>query len=497
MRIILSIIFSLLVLTLAFCAVVAFLSKRKSGKAVAGLVASLIFPVVGNLLIIASPYEALSMTGCYIYFVGMNLVMLALIGFTHFYCHLKWPKFIFITLCVLLAADAIQLLVNIGTHHAFTMTLIENVYGADYWKFNPLLWQNIHRVLDYSILAGVMVVFIVKAIRSPRVYAERYFVILLPMIAVAAWQTFYILSATPVDFSMIGFGVFGILIFLLSIYYRPIRLLDRMLANIASRMPEALFFFDTNHKCIWANDGALKLLNITSDDFDHVPELLMKKFGRRDKYLTDWADTVTIGDGEEMRSYDIEKQTVRDDRKHLVGIYLSIRDNTEDQRIIQKESYNATHDGLTGIYNRAGFDHIMEQMDLNKCFLLLIDLDSFKEANDKYGHKVGDSVLINVANTLKMHFREEDFVCRIGGDEFAVIIPSIDSGIIKSLYGRIAIVNNELLNDEDGLPPITLSAGGAYGKDAENDYELFNNADHALYEVKFKGKRGFALFNKR
>ena len=136
-------------------------------------------------------------------------------------------------------------------------------------------------------------------------------------------------------------------------------------------------------------------------------------------------------------------------------------------------------------------------MDLNKCFLLLIDLDSFKEANDKYGHKVGDSVLINVANTLKMHFREEDFVCRIGGDEFAVIIPSIDSGIIKSLYGRIAIVNNELLNDEDGLPPITLSAGGAYGKDAENDYELFNNADHALYEVKFKGKRGFALFNKR
>ena len=58
-------------------------------------------------------------------------------------------------------------------------------------------------------------------------------------------------------------------------------------------------------------------------------------------------------------------------------------------------------------------------------------------------------------------------------------------------------INDELENKGIRLPAISISAGGAFGKDAENFYELFNNADHALYETKFKGKRGFTLFAKR
>ena len=90
-----------------------------------------------------------------------------------------------------------------------------------------------------------------------------------------------------------------------------------------------------------------------------------------------------------------------------------------------------------------------------------------------------------------------DFVCRIGGDEFAVIIPNADANTPKFVEERIKRINDSLENDREDLPLTTISAGGAFGKDAENSYELFNNADHALYETKFSGKRGFTLFKKR
>ena len=91
---------------------------------------------------------------------------------------------------------------------------------------------------------------------------------------------------------------------------------------------------------------------------------------------------------------------------------------------------------------------------------------------------------------------KEDFVCRIGGDEFAIAITNVDVNIVGEVKEKIKNINDELLKEGD-LPAVSVSAGGAFGKDAENDYELFNNADHALYETKFAGKKGFTLFKKR
>ena len=88
-------------------------------------------------------------------------------------------------------------------------------------------------------------------------------------------------------------------------------------------------------------------------------------------------------------------------------------------------------------------------------------------------------------------------VCRIGGDEFAVIIPNSDSETPKLVKERVKKINSILTSGEDGLPKVSISAGGAFGKDAENGYELTNNADHAMYSTKFNGKCGFTLFKKR
>ena len=497
-RQILGIIFVIGILSLIACAIISVKSKKRYSNSVAILLFGLIVPVLGNLFIITSYVEVFSMVGCYIYFIGMNIAMYTVFNFCFDYCNFpKKYKFIKYIIGGVLVLDTIQLLVNLGTGHAFTLELIPDVYGYQYYRFVPLFGQTIHRVIDYSILGGVLIVFIIRSITSPRVYAERYVVILIAMIAVSAWQTFYIFSRRPVDYSMIGFAVFGLLIFLLSLYYRPLRLLDRMLAAIASRMPESLFFFDTNGRCIWLNDKAIEFLSINKEKLNYLEEVPSKLENKIGKYneKDEESYSSTSGSGENVISYVVERHAVFDNRNKPVGSYLSVRDNSLEEKKLQRETFKAKHDPLTKILNRAGYDLTMEKIDLSSCFLLLIDLDSFKEVNDNYGHNVGDKVLIKAVDTMCKYFKE-DFVCRIGGDEFAIAITNVDVNIVGVVKEKIKKINSELAKKSD-LPPITVSAGGAFGKDAENDYELFNNADHALYETKFSGKNGFSLFKKR
>ena len=498
MRIALSVVFAVLIVILGLCAFLAIRSKKPIGKSVFFLLLALIPPVAGNLLIIASPIQWISETGCYIYFLGMDAVMLALIIFTFDYCNITWhARTVKTILYVILVLDALQLLVNIFTHHAFTLELIQ-AYNADYYRFIPLWGQTIHRVVDYAILGGVVAAFVVNTIITPRVYSEKYFVILLAMLVFAGWQTYFIFSRTPVDVSMTGFGVFGVLVFLLAIYYRPLRLMDRMLAAIASKMSEALFFFDTTGRCIWVNKKAVEFLNLESDTaLDQVHILLKEKIGELDVSEGEWSQSINTGEGDSFAGYVVESSTVADHKNKIVGYYLSIRDNSAEQKKLIAETYNAKHDALTKVYNRAGFDMLMEKVDLAKVFLVLIDGDSFKEINDKYGHTVGDKALIKITDSISSHFRDEDFVCRIGGDEFAVIMPNITDHLVQTVGERISNINRELTKFARDLPPTTISAGGAYGRDAENAYELFNNADHALYETKFKGKCGFTIFKTR
>ena len=499
MRIALSVVFAALIALLGLCAFVAFKKRKKKpiGLSLALVLLALMWPVAGNLLIIASPKEPMSLAGCYIYYIGMDILMIALIRFAFDYCHITWhSKTIKAILYSILTADIIQLLVNTITHHAFTIELIQ-AYGADFYDMIPLLGQTIHRVIDYAVLAGILVVFVVKAIITPRVYSEKYFVIIIAMAVFGAMQTYFIFSNNPIDFSMIGFAIFGLLLFALSLYYRPLRLMDRMLAAIASKMSESLFFFDASLRCVWANTKGYELLGIEENELSKVSDALRAKIGEFDKDDKEWARNFTKGEGEEFTSYAVEKHKVTDHRNKLVGFYISVRDNSAEKKELLEESYNAKHDALTKIYNRAGYDMLMEQVDLSRVFLVLIDGDSFKNINDQYGHTIGDKALIRITDSLCSHFRDEDYVCRIGGDEFAVIMPEVDDRLVGTVGERIKNINRELTKFARDLPPTTISAGGAYGRDAEDAYELFNNADHALYETKFNGKAGFTIFKTR
>ena len=157
-------------------------------------------------------------------------------------------------------------------------------------------------------------------------------------------------------------------------------------------------------------------------------------------------------------------------------------------------AYEATHDRLTGLYNRSGYDFLMKNADLATCARLLIDVDKFKEVNDTYGHGTGDRALVRVASILSESFRVEDYICRIGGDEFATIMVNTGPQFADLIREKITHINERLLHPDDGSPPLSLSVGVAFGASAPGGTRLAKNADLALYQVKESGRCGCAFY---
>lgn len=154
----------------------------------------------------------------------------------------------------------------------------------------------------------------------------------------------------------------------------------------------------------------------------------------------------------------------------------------------------AEHDHLTGLYNREVFDRLLHAYRDENVALLLIDADYFKEVNDTHGHDVGDKVLKKIASVLQHTFRSTDYPCRIGGDEFAVIMTDVTPDLANVISGKVEQMAKAMADTSDGSPAMTMSVGVAFGE-AGLDYEaIYKRADEALYKVKEAGRNGHGFY---
>ena len=175
----------------------------------------------------------------------------------------------------------------------------------------------------------------------------------------------------------------------------------------------------------------------------------------------------------------------------LVAAYNEMYATNQDRT--ESLSYEAHNDALTGALNRGSFDSLLTLHKATSA-LILVDIDYFKQFNDEYGHEMGDAILIEVAATLFSFFRTSDYVCRIGGDEFAVIMVHTDVSHAELVRGKVRRINEALKACDDGLPITHISCGAAYGKDAANFEAIFQSADAALYRVKEAGRCGVDFY---
>ena len=183
--------------------------------------------------------------------------------------------------------------------------------------------------------------------------------------------------------------------------------------------------------------------------------------------------------------------------EHFIGIKedISLR-----KRMEEKLKILANTDPLTGLFNRRVFlERLEEETErLNRsekycATLLMLDLDFFKQVNDNYGHAMGDKVLCAFAETLKTTLRSIDLAARLGGEEFAILLPSTTTkgALIIAERLRLKVANNSVEQVN-----FTVSIGIAALSKKDNDYEdVLHRADAALYTAKDKGRNQSCLFS--
>jgi diguanylate cyclase (GGDEF)-like protein len=155
-----------------------------------------------------------------------------------------------------------------------------------------------------------------------------------------------------------------------------------------------------------------------------------------------------------------------------------------------------TVDGLTQISNRRYFEEALER-EISRCnrygremSLVLIDIDHFKKINDTYGHLAGDSVLKQLASTIKTKIRREDVFARYGGEEFALLLPEVDlrGAAVMAEKARRLVQSQKFEFDKQHIP-VTISAGVAMLSATQRDpADVVRAADAKLYEAKTTGR---------
>ena len=181
-----------------------------------------------------------------------------------------------------------------------------------------------------------------------------------------------------------------------------------------------------------------------------------------------------------------------------------IVDISERRRFEAQLHYLADHDPLTGLHNRRAFEAELERVveqsrESGSCgALLALDLDGFKVVNDRFGHAVGDELVAQIGGLLRQSVRETDFVSRIGGDEFAIILHDCGTAEAIATSEKVldAVRTRGTVVTQQATAHVTTSVGIAvYGPGSDTSgAELAVEADIAMYDAKAEGRNGFVVY---
>ncbi|MCR5669714.1 MAG: diguanylate cyclase [Butyrivibrio sp.] len=249
----------------------------------------------------------------------------------------------------------------------------------------------------------------------------------------------------------------------------------------------------------------LLLLDILMPDMDGFEVLKeMREYEKENNlpelpvvFLTGTEDKEIEAKGFELGAVDFIRKPFEPDV--LLG---RIRNVLKNSQKIHNLSEEASIDKLTGILNKGSVTTKLEKIcPFSTGALMIIDLDKFKLINDIYGHDAGDKILAGFAELMRHHFRANDIIGRIGGDEFiAFLMNGKEHEAIKGISSRLASKLHSMALDilgKDMTIPFGMSVGAVITPGGESYQELFSKADKSLYHVKQNGKGGCFIYDER
>lgn len=287
----------------------------------------------------------------------------------------------------------------------------------------------------------------------------------------------------------------------------------RLHETLLGASPDLHYVFDREGKLVYCNGAFAELLgerraHLQGADFASLcppltPEVAVQMTRAADLGGVAGAELlISTGNGEQ-RVFEQVFVPVRNPEGKCEAVAATARDVTERKAGEERARYSASYDSLTKLPNRALFRERLEHEVRHAArtglplALLFVDLDGFKEVNDRYGHAAGDLLLQQVARRLQACVRDTDTVARLGGDEFTLILTDV------TLPPFVETLTMEVLNDlaqpfdvGEGQACISASIGIAmHPADGDSAEALLRNADKAMYLAKQGGRNRYAFFS--
>jgi diguanylate cyclase (GGDEF)-like protein/PAS domain S-box-containing protein len=285
----------------------------------------------------------------------------------------------------------------------------------------------------------------------------------------------------------------------------------QQLVDIIEFLPDATFVIDQNQKIVAWNRAIEEMTGVKKEEilgkgdyaysipfYENKQPLLInlvdcdeveikryyKNVQKKGSVLFAEVNVIIFG---KPKSLWITASPLFNKNSELMGAIESIRDISERKEAEADLIYLSLHDQLTGLYNRAHFEEEIHRLNGEQSpivGIIMCDVDGLKLINDSLGHQAGDKLLQSAAHVIKKAFRDNDLVARVGGDEFAIVLPNADGTLLELACSRI---QKTLMNYNKSNPelPLSISMGWSFRKKSTVSLKhVFEEADNNMYHEK-------------
>ena len=402
------------------------IEESKLGHTVAWLLKIGFVVVLFNIINIFTTARIPSLIAYSVYFISMDWLLYFLLKFSIEFIGSRFDRHVNRAIMItLLMLDSISLALNPIFNHLFDITSATWCGQSGFFNIVTTPVFSVHYIISIALVIFCFVSLFYRAFKAAAFYRKKYMSVALILVVVVILNILTFDKA--VDFSVFGYVIEAICIYYCVFVFTPQQLLPKTFLHVADDMTVGLVLFDAEEKLLYTNKKAVQLLD-GDEPFVNMYGVTLESLCRANFYeqSDEFVKQETLYKNEIPRVFDIQMKKLHDDANQLEGTYFIIKDSTDELEHLNQEKFLASHDNLTGLYNKQYFYEKTEQyinFHPNKEFLMICtDIREFKMINDFFGTKIGDQVLINFAKMLSEQLVDASIYGRIENDIFGILM---------------------------------------------------------------------------
>ena len=492
--------FSLVGACVFFCTAKAGKYDTKIARTVKKLLECELLAILMNVLIVLTTDYSVCMAAYSVLFACLDWLLFCLLRFSCEFAGrgLGRPG-VWYAAAALTAVDSLAMLGNYFGNYAFFCQQVPGWGGEPFYKPVYTWVFNVHLALGGAMALASVLALLYKAYRPGEIYRGKYLLILLALGLTAVCGAAYVYADAPVDLSVAGYGVCGIMIFFYAVVFEPRELVRRTLTRVVKEMPDAVFVLDDKGSVVHCNDRAEKLLEQEKLGFQEIQECFLSWKERHEPSSGgDESFPLTRQHGDRKMYYSVYHGELHSNADRYLGCFFVVHDRTEEYKNRERERYAATRDELTGLYNRQYFFHkVKEQLDADpgrEYLIVCSDVYNFKLINDVFGTWRGDALLKRIADELRNQTVKGEIYGRLERDRFGLLM-------LKENYSEevFAAEAQRLLYLEDDISyPVQVCIGVYEVRDRTLPVAVMcDRANLAINTIKGKFGRDVAYYDHR